>query len=341
MYKTALLSGITGQDGGHLTELLLDSGFMVHGIIRRSSNPNTSRIDHLYKDPHESKNLFLHYGDLSDSSSIHDIVMKVQPDLVFHLGAMSHVKVSFDIPEYTADVTGIGTLRMLEAIRKLSRTKRVRFYNAASSEMFGNATPPQNESTPFDPRSPYAAAKVYSFNMTKNFRESYGLFACNGICFNHEGPKRGINFVSRKITMAVARISKGQQDRIYLGNLNAKRDWGYAGDYVKAMHLMLQADSPDDYIIATGEAHTVREFTELAFAKVGIDIKWTGTHLRCGVDKEGKCLVEVDPKYFRPSDVDCLLGDATKIKQKLGWEPKVKFHELVGMMVDHDLRSIS
>jgi len=323
--KKALITGITGQDGSYLAELLLQKGYEVHGIIRRASTFNTDRIDHLYKDPHDPEaRLFLHYGDLTDGTGLRRILEKVQPDEVYNLGAQSHVKVSFEQPEYTADVVATGTLRLLEALRDYIKVsgKEVRIYQAGSSEMFGASPPPQNEKTPFYPRSPYAAAKVAAYWYAVNYREAYGLFICNGILFNHESPRRGETFVTRKITRAVGRIKMGLQEKLYLGNLEAKRDWGYAGDYVEAMWLMLQKPEPDDYVIATGESHSVREFLEEAFGYVGLD--W-------------RRYVEVDPRYFRPTEVDHLQGDATKARAKLGWRPKVSFKELVRMMVDHDL----
>lgn len=323
--KRALITGITGQDGSYLAELLLSKGYEVHGIIRRSSSFNTGRIDHLYRDPHEAgTSLFLHYGDLTDSSNLSRVIEKVQPDEIYNLGAQSHVKVSFEVPEYTADVDALGTLRILDAIKETGL--RTRFYQASSSELFGKAVAvPQNETTPFYPRSPYAAAKLYAYWITVNYREAYGLYACNGILFNHESPRRGETFVTRKITKAVANIVKGVQSKLYLGNLDAKRDWGFAGDYVEAMWRMLQQDKPDDYVIATGETHTVREFVEEAFGYVGLD--WQD-------------YVEIDPRYFRPTEVDLLLGDPSKAKTILGWEPKVKFIELVRMMVDADLMAV-
>jgi GDPmannose 4,6-dehydratase len=322
--KRALITGISGQDGSYLAELLLEKGYEVHGIIRRSSSFNTDRIDHLYHDPHEQGvRLFTHYGDLSDSVALVKLLYELQPDEIYHLGAQSHVRVSFDIPEYTFDVTGAGTVRMLEAIREAGVSPR--FYQASSSEMFGAAPPPQNEDTPFHPRSPYGVAKVASFWATVNYREAYDLFAVNGILFNHESPRRGETFVTRKITRAVARIGAGLQEKLYLGNLEAKRDWGYAPDYVEAMWLMLQADEPDDFVIATGETHTVREAVEIAFTRQGLD-----------PDE----YVEIDPKYYRPSEVDHLLGDASKAKEKLGWEPRVRFKELVELMVDADVAAL-
>jgi GDPmannose 4,6-dehydratase len=323
--KKALVTGITGQDGSYLAELLLGKGYEVHGVIRRASTLNTDRIDHLYVDPHDPKaKLFLHYGDLSDGTGLRRLLEKVQPDEVYNLGAQSHVRVSFDEPEYTADVTGLGTLRLLEALRDYrERTGHdVRFYQASSSEMFGAAPPPQNENTVFHPRSPYAVAKVYSYWQVVNHRESYGLFAVNGILFNHESPRRGETFVTRKITRAATRISLGLQDLLFLGNLDAKRDWGFAGDYVEAMWLMLQAEAPDDFVVATGEAFSVREFAEKTFSLLNLD--WEE-------------YVRFDPRYLRPAEVDYLLGDASKAQEVLGWRPAVSFDELVGMMVESDL----
>jgi GDPmannose 4,6-dehydratase len=323
--RKALITGITGQDGSYLTELLLEKEYEVHGIVRRSSSFNTDRIDHLYRDPHErGVRLFTHYGDLTDSVALTRLVYELQPDEIYHLGAQSHVRVSFDIPEYTFDVTAAGTLRLLDAMREAG-VKDARFYQASSSEMFGSAPPPQSESTPFHPRSPYAVAKVSAYWATVNYREAYGLFAVNGILFNHESPRRGETFVTRKITRAIARIKAGLQDKLYLGNLEAKRDWGYASDYAEAMWLMLQAAEPDDFAVATGETHSVREFLEAAFGHAGLD--WEE-------------YVEIDPRYFRPSEVDVLLGDASKAREKLGWEPKVGFDELVRLMVDADMSAL-
>ena len=326
--KRALITGITGQDGSYLSEFLLDQGYEVHGIIRRTSTFNTDRIDHIYEDPHkEGVRLFLHYGDLTDGTTLRRILEEVQPVEIYNLGAQSHVRVSFDSPEYTVDSVGMGTLRLLEAIRDYQqRTKiQVRFYQAGSSEMYGLVQEvPQKEITPFYPRSPYACAKVYAHWQTVNYRESYNLFACNGILFNHESPRRGETFVTRKITMAVARIVAGKQKKLYMGNLDAKRDWGYAKDYVKAMWLMLQQDQPDDYVISTGETHAVREFLELAFSYVNLD--WQD-------------YVEFDERYLRPSEVDLLIGDSTKARQKLGWKLSVTFKELVALMVEADLQA--
>ena len=323
--KKALITGITGQDGSYLAELLLAKGYELHGIIRRASSFNTGRIDHLYQDPHiNGVRLFLHYGDIADSTNLIKLLYRIQPEEIYHLAAQSHVRVSFDIPEYTGDVTGLATVRILEAIRETGL--RAKFYQASSSEMFGKVLEvPQRETTPFYPRSPYGAAKVYAYWVTVNYRESYGLFACNGILFNHESPRRGETFVTRKITRALAQIKAGFQNRLYLGNLDAKRDWGYAKEYVEAMWLMLQQNEPDDYVIATGETHSVREFLEEAFSYVGLE--W---HKH----------VEIDQKYYRPAEVDFLVGDASKAKKKLGWEPKMKFKDLVHLMVDADIMAL-
>ena len=322
MAKRALITGITGQDGSYLSELLLEKGYEVHGVIRRSSSFNTKRINHLYGDPHTSQSrLRLHYGNLNDGARMRELLEKVSPDEVYNLGAQSHVRVSFDEPVYTAQIDAIGTVRLLEAIHNTGLT--VQFYQASSSEMFGKAVEiPQKETTPFHPRSPYGCAKLYSFWQTLNYRESYGMFCCNGILFNHESPRRGETFVTRKITRAATRIKEGLQDKLYLGNLDAKRDWGYAADYVEAMWLMLQQDVPDDYVVATGEMHSVREFLELAFDRVKLD--W-------------KQYIEIDQRYCRPAEVDVLCGDSSKARRVLGWEPKVKFEELVAMMIDADL----
>lgn len=339
--KKALITGITGQDGSYLTELLLEKGYEVHGIIRRSSTFNTKRIDHLYQDPHiNGVKLFLHYGDLTDGSNIARLMEKVKPDEIYHLGAQSHVRVSFDIPEYTADVSGLGTLRILDAIKDLKF--KPKFYQASSSEMFGKIQEnPQKETTPFYPRSPYGCAKVFAYWITKNYRESYGIFACNGILFNHESPRRGETFVTRKITRGLARIVSGKDKCLYLGNLDAKRDWGYAKDYVEGMWRMLQQKEPDDYILATGETHSVREFVEECAKLVGMKIEWKGKGLKeTGVDKKtGKVIVRIDAKYYRPSEVDFLLGDPRKAKKKLGWKPKVKFKDLAKIMMDADLKN--
>jgi len=342
MSKIALITGVTGQDGAYLAEFLLNQGYIVHGIKRRSSLFNTARIDHLYQDPHiENANFFLHYGDLTDSTNLIRIIQEVQPDEIYNLAAQSHVQVSFETPEYTANADALGTLRLLEAIRILRLEAKTKFYQASTSELFGKVQEiPQRETTPFYPRSPYAAAKIYAYWITINYREAYKLFACNGILFNHESPLRGETFVTRKITRAVARIKLGLQQKFYLGNLDAKRDWGFAGDYVKAMWLMLQQDNPDDFVIATGETHSVREFVELSFKNVGIDIQWEGQGVNeKGIDAAtGQVLVEIDPRYFRPTEVDLLLGDPTKAREKLGWQPSVSFPELVKMMVQEDLK---
>jgi GDPmannose 4,6-dehydratase len=319
--KRALITGITGQDGSYLTEFLLQKGYEVHGLIRRSSTFNTDRIDHLYRDFHDPEaRMYLHYGDLSVSSHLTKLLSDIQPDEIYHLGAQSHVRVSFDMPEYTGDITGLGALRMLDAIRKTGI--QTRFYQASSSEMFGASPPPQNEMTPFEPQSPYAGAKVYAFYMAKNYRKAYNIFAANGILFNHESPRRGETFVTRKITRAATRIKLGLQKKLYLGNLEAKRDWGFAGDFVESMWLILQQDEPDDFVIATGENHSVREFAEKVFHKLGLDYKE---------------YVETDPRYFRPTEVDVLLGDSTKAQKLLGWKPKVNFDQLIDMMIEADL----
>ena len=344
MTKTALITGITGQDGAYLAEFLLNKGYIVHGIKRRSSSFNTARIDHLYKDPHERNvNFFLHYGDLTDSTNLIRIIQETQPDEIYNLAAQSHVQVSFETPEYTANADAIGTLRLLEAIRILGMEKKTKFYQASTSELYGKVREiPQKETTPFYPRSPYAAAKVYAYWVTVNYREAYDMFACNGILFNHESPIRGETFVTRKITMAAARIKKGTLDKLYLGNMDAKRDWGFAGDYVEAMWLMLQQDEPDDFVIATGETHSVREFVELVFREVGIEIGWQGEGVdEVGVDRAtGDVVIEIDPRYYRPTEVDILIGDPTKAKEKLGWEAKVGLRELVKMMVEADLKRL-
>jgi len=319
--KKALITGITGQDGSYLADFLLSKGYTVHGLIRRSSSFNTGRIDHLYRDFHDPEaRIFLHYGDLSVSAQIVDLLHSIAPDEIYHLGAQSHVRVSFDMPEYTGDITGLGTLRILEAIRKTGI--KTKFYQASSSEMFGAALPPQKEDTPFRPQSPYAAAKVYAYYIVRNYRDAYNLFAANGILFNHESPRRGETFVTRKVTRAAAQIKLGLKNKLYLGNLEAKRDWGFAGDYVEAMWLMLQQENPDDYVIATGETHSVREFVEKVFSKLDLDYK---KH------------VAVDPQYFRPTEVDVLLGDSSKARKILGWNPKVSFDQLIDMMIAADL----
>jgi GDPmannose 4,6-dehydratase len=340
--KKALITGITGQDGSYLAELLLEKGYEVHGIIRRASTFNTQRIDHIYQDPHEENvRLKLHYGDMTDSSNLSRLVEKINPDEIYNLAAQSHVGTSFEIPEYTTDVDAMGTLRLLDAIKESE--VECKFYQASTSELYGEVQEiPQTEETPFYPRSPYAVAKLYAYWIVKNYREAYDLFAVNGILFNHESSRRGKRFVTRKITRAVARITKGKQDKLYLGNMNAKRDWGYAKDYVKMMWLMLQHDTPEDFVIATGETHTVREFVEAAFSHVDVDIEWQGEGVEeKGIDKAtGKVLVEVDPKYFRPTEVDMLIGDPAKAKEELGWEPEVKFKELVQLMVQSDVEAI-
>lgn len=351
--KKALITGITGQDGSYLAELLLHKGYEVHGLIRRASTFNTGRIDHIYVDPHSPQaRLFLHYGDLSDAGQLTQLIYNIAPDEVYHLGAQSHVRVSFDMPEYTGDITGIGTTRLLEAIRRSGI--KARFYQASSSEMFGASNPPQNEKTPFYPRSPYACSKVYSYWMTVNYREAYNLFACNGVLFNHESPRRGETFVTRKITRAIARMLKGKQKTIYLGNLYAKRDWGFAPEYVEMMWLMLQQDSPQDYVVGTGESHMVKEFVNKAFYYAGIELEWKGTgvlekgivksisshllHLTSHNLQQGDVIIEIDPKYFRPTEVEFLQADITKARQILGWQPRVTFDELVKIMVDYDLK---
>lgn len=342
MKKVALISGVTGQDGAYLSELLLHKGYEVHGIKRRSSQFNTDRIDHLYQDRHEKNvDFFLHYGDMTDSTNLIRIIQEVQPDEIYNLAAQSHVQVSFETPEYTANADALGTLRLLEAIRILGLESKTRFYQASTSELFGKAQEsPQRETTPFYPRSPYAAAKIYGYWITVNYREAYGVYACNGILFNHESPLRGETFVTRKITRAAARIQLGMQKKLYLGNLNAKRDWGFAGDYVEAMWLMLQQAEPEDFVIATGRTQTVRAFVDLAFREAAIELEWLGQGCEeRGVDKRsGEVLVEVDPRYFRPTEVDLLLGDASKARQKLGWTAKTTLNELCSMMVQADLK---
>ena len=338
--KRALITGITGQDGSYLAEFLIQRGYEVWGVVRRSSTINTSRIDHIYQDPHDVNiRLRLRYGDLCDALSIRSIVDEAQPDEVYNLGAQSHVKVSFEIPEYTAQVSGLGTLRLLDAIRELR--PEAKFYQASTSELYGGVQDtPQTETTPFYPRSPYAAAKCYAFHITRNYRESYGMFAVNGILFNHESPRRGPTFVTRKIARAVAAIRAGRQQALYLGNLDAKRDWGFAGDFVEGMWLMMQASEPEDYVLATGESHTVREFCELAFDYVGMELRWQGEgESEVGIDCDGVERVIVDPRYFRPADVLNLCGDATKAREQLGWVPKVSFAELVTMMVQAEVDS--
>ncbi len=350
--KKALITGITGQDGAYLAELLLDKGYEVHGIKRRSSSFNTYRVDHLYQDPHEKDVRFrMHYGDLTDSTNIIRIIQAVEPDEIYNLGAQSHVQVSFETPEYTAQADAVGTLRILEALRILGMDKKVRFYQASTSELFGKVQKiPQDEDTPFYPRSPYGVAKLYAYWTTVNYREAYGMFACNGILFNHESPVRGETFITRKVTRAVSRIALGLQDRLYIGNLDAKRDWGHARDYVVAQWLILQQNEPDDYVIATGRQHSVRDLCSLAFSLAGIHVEWTGT----GVEEKGvitkvrpvhdgfvlrpgDAVVMIDPRYFRPSEVDTLLGNPAKAKERLGWEARISFEEMVGEMIEHDL----
>jgi len=353
--KRVLITGITGQDGSYLAEFLLSKGYEVHGLIRRASTFNTGRIDHVYADPHTPEaRLFLHYGDLSDSGQLTNLIYNIQPAEIYHLGAQSHVRVSFDMPEYTGDITGLGTARLLEAIRRSGI--KTKLYQASSSEMFGAAPPPQNELTPFYPRSPYAAAKVYAYWMVTSYREGYNLFACNGILFNHESPRRGETFVTRKITRALANILAGHQNILYLGNLNSKRDWGFAPEYVEMMWLMLQQDEPDDYVMGTGESHSVREFVEKAFSYAGIELEWK----KQGIDekgiiksltphpsplthcslKPGDILIKIDPRYFRPTEVDFLQADIAKARRQLGWQPRITFNELVKIMVDYDLKIV-
>lgn len=346
--KKALITGITGQDGSYLAEFLQEKGYEVHGIIRRASSFNTERIEHLYikeliRDIH-NKAIKLHYGDMTDSSNLIRIIQEVQPDEIYNLAAQSHVKVSFEVPEYTADTDGVGTLRILEAVRFLGMEKTTRIYQASTSELYGKVVEvPQSETTPFYPRSPYGVAKMYGYWITKNYREAYDMFACNGILFNHESPRRGETFVTRKITLAASRIKAGLQEKLYLGNMDALRDWGYARDYVECMWMILQADEPEDWVIATGEMHSVREFTTLAFAEAGIDLQWKGE----GVDEKGynkatgDCLVEVDPRYFRPTEVEQLLGDPTKAREKLGWNPtQTSFQQLVKIMMEADMEKV-
>ncbi len=321
--KKAFITGITGQDGSYLTELLLKKGYEIHGLVRRASSFNRGRIEHLYQDPHISKRIFLHYGDLTDTGSIYRLINQIKPDEVYHLGAQSQVRISFDVPEYTADTDALGTLRILEAIR--SSGLPIKFYMAASSEMFGASSPPQNEKTPFHPRSPYAISKVFAYHTTRFYREAYNIFACNGILFNHESPRRGENFVTRKITLGIAKIKAGLMKKIYLGNLEAKRDWGYAPEFCEAIYKIMQHPEPDDFVIATGEVHSVKEFLEESFNYAGLG--------------DWKSYVEIDPRYFRPAEVEVLVGDASKAKEKLGWEPRTKFKDLVKIMVDADLKN--
>lgn len=327
--KKALITGITGQDGSYMAEILLDKGYEVHGIMRRASTFNTARIEHIYEDPHEkSKRFFLHYGDLSDSGNLRKILFDIQPDEIYHLGAQSHVRVSFDMAEYTSDITGLGTIRLLEAIKDFEEQskRKIRFYQASSSEMFGSSPPPQNELTPFHPRSPYGCAKVFAYHATVNYREAYGIFGVNGILFNHESERRGETFVTRKITRGVARIAAGIDKKLYLGNLDARRDWGYSPEYMEAAWMMLQQDHPEDYVIGTGESHSVRDFVEESFKYVGID--------------DWEKFVEIDPKYYRPTEVESLIADTTKAEKILGWKPKVTFKELVEKMMDSDIKSL-
>lgn len=344
--KKALITGITGQDGSYLAELLLEKNYEVHGIVRRSSSFNTQRIEHLYvqnliKDMHLPQNIKLHYGDMTDANSLTKIIAMAEPDEIYNLAAQSHVKISFDIPEYTADVDGVGTLRLLESLRMLGIEKKTRLYQASTSELFGKVCEiPQKETTPFYPRSPYGVAKLYAYWIIKNYREAYDIFACNGILFNHESPRRGENFVTRKISLAAARIAQGKQDKLYLGNLDSKRDWGYAKDYVECMWLMLQHNNADDFIIATGETHSVREFVEIAFRETRVEIEWTGKgEDEKGINKaNGKILIEIDKKFYRPTEVDYLHGDPSKAINELGWNPrKTSFNDLVALMVRHDL----
>jgi GDPmannose 4,6-dehydratase len=350
--KSALITGITGQDGSYLAEFLLANGYEVHGLIRRSSTFNTDRIDHLYRDSHDPDiRIFFHYGDISDSGTMTNIIYNIQPDEIYHLAAQSHVRVSFDMPEFTGDISGLGTTRLLEAIRRSGI--KTKFYQASSSEMFGDSPPPQNEETSFRPRSPYAAAKVYAYWMTVNYRDGYNMFACNGILFNHESPRRGGTFVTRKITRAIANIIAGKQKKLYLGNLEARRDWGFAPEYVVCQWLMLQQDKPDDYVIGTGESHSVREFVELAFEYAGIEIEWKGKGvvekgiirsipftLASAISlKIGDVIIEIDPKYFRPTEVDFLRADITKAQENIGWTPSITFKELIKIMVNSDMRN--
>lgn len=349
MSKVALITGITGQDGSYLAEFLIDKGYEVHGILRRSSSFNTGRIEHLYldewvRDMKKKRLIELHWGDMTDSSSLIRIISEIRPDEIYNLAAQSHVKVSFDVPEFTAEVDAVGVLRLLEAVRIVGLADKCRIYQASTSELYGKVQEvPQSESTPFYPRSPYGVAKLYGFWVMKNYRESYGMYCCNGILFNHESERRGENFVTRKITLAAARIAKGLQDKLYLGNLNALRDWGYAKDYIECMWLMLQQDQADDFVIATGESHSVREFCTLAFKEAGIELRWEGSGVdEKGIDVQtGKVLVEVDPKYFRPAEVEQLLGNPTKARTVLGWNPhKTSFEELVRIMVQHDMNEL-
>jgi len=341
--KKALITGITGQDGSYLAEFLLKKGYEVHGIIRRSSSFNTWRINHLFKDPHEAKLFFLHYGDLTDATSIIRLIKKIKPDEIYNLGAQSHVQVSFETAEYTANSDALGLLRILEAVRLLNMGNKVKLYQASTSELYGKVHAiPQNENTPFYPRSPYAVAKLYGYWIIKNYREAYNMFACNGILFNHESPRRGQTFVTRKISLGLSKIKLGMQNKLYLGNLDAKRDWGYAKEYVSSMWLMLQQDEPDDYVIATAETHTVREFIEESCKHLNIDLMWEGEGVdERGIDKRtGEVIIEIDPKYFRPTEVNLLIGDYSKARKKLNWEPKTKFKDLTRLMIESDLKKL-
>jgi GDPmannose 4,6-dehydratase len=341
--KKAIITGITGQDGSYLAEFLYEKGYEIHGIIRRGSSFNTWRIDHLYKDYHYAERFFLHYGDLTDSTNLIRLIKKIEPDEIYNLGAQSHVKVSFDVPEYTANSDALGVLRILEAVRLLDMTKKVKIYQASTSELYGKIQEtPQTEETPFYPRSPYGVAKLYAYWIIRNYREAYDMYACNGILFNHESPRRGQTFVTRKVTMGLAKIKMGQQDKIYLGNLEAKRDWGYAKEFVEAMWLMLQQDKPRDYVIATGETHSVRELVEETCKALEIEIEWKGEGINeVGIDKKtGKTIVEIDPEYFRPTEVDLLIGDGSKAQKELGWKPKTKFKDLVKLMAESDLEIV-
>ena len=342
--KVALIFGVTGQDGSYLSELLIKKGYLVHGIKRRSSSLNTSRVDHIYQDPFEkNRNFFLHYGDITDAISVSTLIKKIKPDEIYNLGAQSHVQVSFETPEYTTNSDALGTIRMLEAIRTLNMINKVKFYQASTSEMFGKSTPPQNEDTVFQPRSPYAAAKLFSYWVTINYREAYGLFASNGILFNHESPIRGETFVTRKITRAVASIFKGKQQKLWLGNLDAKRDWGHAKDYVEGMWKILQHDHAEDFVLATGKSFTVRKFCEIAFKEIDITLEWLGEGINeIGKDnKSGKVLVQIDKKYFRPTEVDYLEGDASKAKEKLNWTPKISLESMISEMVQYDINLLN
>jgi GDPmannose 4,6-dehydratase len=341
--KKAIITGITGQDGSYLAEFLYEKGYEVHGIIRRGSSFNTWRIDHLYRDHHYAERFFLHHGDLTDSTNLIRLIKKIEPDEIYNLGAQSHVKVSFDVPEYTANSDALGILRILEAVRLLDMTNKVKIYQASTSELYGKIQEtPQTEKTPFYPRSPYGVAKLYAYWIIKNYREAYDMYACNGILFNHESPRRGQTFVTRKVTMGLAKIKMGQQEKIYLGNLEAKRDWGYAKEFVEAMWLMLQQDKPRDYVIATGEAHSVRELVEETCKALEIEIEWKGEGINeIGIDKKtGKTIIEIDPEYFRPTEVDLLIGDGSKAEKELGWKPKTKFKDLVKMMAESDLEIV-